>query len=380
MNKGSYDYNSLINYCNIENIILINKYENIKITRDTKINGKCKNCDSNFCKTFRNLKKTGPFCELCTSNNRNIKAKKTFMDNFGVENPFQSDIVKQKIKETNLKKYGTEYQFNSENFKEKSNNTCLNKYGVKYSINSSQVKEKIKNTLIQKYGVENPFQSDTIKEKIKETNLEKYGVENPAYSKEINNKKIKNCLIKYGVEHTCKLKYIIQKRKTIMFEKYNVEYPMQSDICKTKFKQTCLEKYGVENPQQNPEIAEKTSTNLYRKKIYITPSGKEIICQGYEPFALDKLIKEENISEQDIVTGCKNVPTIWYNDEQNKKHRHYVDIFIPSQNRCIEVKSTWTAEKNKDNIYLKQNAAKQLGYQYEIWIFNAKKELVEVKT
>jgi hypothetical protein len=44
------------------------------------------------------------------------------------------------------------------------------------------------------------------------------------------------------------------------------------------------------------------------------------------------------------------------------------------------VKSTWTAEKNKDNIYLKQNAAKQLGYQYEIWIFNAKKELVEVKT
>jgi hypothetical protein len=77
---------------------------------------------------------------------------------------------------------------------------------------------------------------------------------------------------------------------------------------------------------------------------------------------------------------CKNVPQIWYDDEQCKKHRHYVDIFIPSQNRCIEVKSTWTAEKKKDNIYLKQNAAKELGYQYEIWIFNAKKELLEVKT
>jgi hypothetical protein len=57
-----------------------------------------------------------------------------------------------------------------------------------------------------------------------------------------------------------------------------------------------------------------------------------------------------------------------------------VDIYIPSQNQCIEVKSTWTAEKKKDNIYLKQNAAKELGYQYEIWIFNAKKELVEVKS
>ncbi len=29
---------------------------------------------------------------------------------------------------------------------------------------------------------------------------------------------------------------------------------------------------------------------------------------------------------------------------------------------------------------VKQNAAKELGYQYEIWIFNAKKELLEVKT
>jgi hypothetical protein len=55
-----------------------------------------------------------------------------------------------------------------------------------------------------------------------------------------------------------------------------------------------------------------------------------------------------------------------------------VDIFIPSQNRCIEIKSTWTAEKKKDNIYLKQNSGKELGYSYEIWIYNKKKEVVEV--
>ena len=90
---------------------------------------------------------------------------------------------------------------------------------------------------------------------------------------------------------------------------------------------------------------------------------------------------DKKVTRDTIITGiCKNVPQIWYDDEQGKKHRHYVDIFIPSQNRYIEVKSTWTAEKKKDNIYLKQNAAKDLGYQYEIWIFNAKKELLEVKT
>ena len=58
------------------------------------------------------------------------------------------------------------------------------------------------------------------------------------------------------------------------------------------------------------------------------------------------------IDEEDIDTGCKNVSKIWYNDD-DKKHLHYVDIYIPSQNRCIKVKSNWTAEKGKDVIFLK---------------------------
>jgi 5'(3')-deoxyribonucleotidase len=119
------------------------------------------------------------------------------------------------------------------------------------------------------------------------------------------------------------------------------------------------------------------SNNSYKLKEYILPSGNTIKCQGYEPFALDELIQNENIFENDIVTGTKNVPTIWYNDLNGKKHRHYVDIFIPSQNKCIEVKSTWTAHKNIDCIFLKQNAAKKLGYDYEIWIYNAKGEKIE---
>jgi DNA repair protein RadC len=107
------------------------------------------------------------------------------------------------------------------------------------------------------------------------------------------------------------------------------------------------------------------------------PSGNIISCQGYEPFALNDLLQKELVKEEDIITGCKNVPEIWYNDDAGKKHRHFVDIFIPSQNRCIEVKSTWTAKKKQDNIYLKQNAGKELGYNYEIWIYNGKGERVE---
>ena len=44
----------------------------------------------------------------------------------------------------------------------------------------------------------------------------------------------------------------------------------------------------------------------------------------------------------------------------------------------IEVKSTWTFEKKEDNVLLKQTFAKQEGYQYEIWVYNAKGTKVEI--
>jgi hypothetical protein len=117
---------------------------------------------------------------------------------------------------------------------------------------------------------------------------------------------------------------------------------------------------------------EKVSKNAYKLKDFEFPSGRIEKVQGTEPLALAELIKNENINENDIMVGAKNVPTIWYDDDAGKKHRHYVDIFIPSQNRCIEVKSNWTAEKKKDNIFLKQSAGKKLGYKYEIWVYDGK--------
>ena len=43
------------------------------------------------------------------------------------------------------------------------------------------------------------------------------------------------------------------------------------------------------------------------------------------------------------------------------------------QNYCIEVKSTWTYTKQIDIVLLKQKA---LGYKYEIWVYNNKKEKI----
>lgn len=125
---------------------------------------------------------------------------------------------------------------------------------------------------------------------------------------------------------------------------------------------------------QNYEIADKSSKASYTKKDYILPSGKIIQVQGYEPYAIKELL--EIFNEEDIITGTSNVPEIWYDDNEGIKHRHFVDIFIPSENKCIEVKSIWTAEKKKDIMLKKQKVARELGYNYEIWIYNSKKEKV----
>ena len=166
------------------------------------------------------------------------------------------------------------------------------------------------------------------------------------------------------------------KAKATTLKRYGVENPMQSEEVKEKAKATNLDRYGVENPMQNAEISEKASNNAYKGKEYTWPSGDIINIQGYEKFALDELLKE-GLSQHEIDTERTKVPTVWWYDESGKKHRYFVDIFIPSQNRCIEVKSTWTLEIKEDIVFIKQQAVKDAGLTCEIWVYNRKGERVK---
>jgi hypothetical protein len=333
---------------------IIGDYE--KLNRESFINGKCKTteCNGEFNKAFRTLLVNKSFfCDLCVIKNKCQKIKETNITNCGFTSNLKCPKTKEKIKQTNLIKYGCEFHLQNDEIKRKKRETFIKNYGIEYPTQNQVIKQKIKETNIINCGFTSNLKCPKTKEKIKQTNLIKYGVENVFESKKIQS-----------------------KIKSTLLERYEVEYPSQNEEIKNKIKETCLKKYGVEHCSQSTEIMEKISKNAYNSKEYIYPSGKIINIQGYENFALDFLLINENINESDIITGCKNVPTVWYNDENNKKHRHYVDIFIPSQNKCIEVKSTWTVEKKKDCIFLKQNAAKELGYNYEIWVYDKKGNIV----
>ena len=354
--KRRFDYIFLKNFCIENKLTLVNDYSNVFITRESVIDIYCvgENCKNICSKRFRYLVNNKNFgCNNCCQKLMTLKTKKTCLEKYGVECSVQNKEIKDKIKKTMIEKYGCEHALQSSIFKEKFKNTCIEKFGVENPTLNQEVKSKVKNTFIEKYGVENPFQSEEIKDKIKVYNMNKYGFECNSKSQELKDKYKQTCLKKYGTDsHT------------------------QSEKVKEKIKETCLKKYGVENPQQDPEISEKSSKKAYTKKIYTFPSGRQDAIQGYENLAINELLEKEKIEENNIITSRKIVPKIWYNDIKGKKRRHFVDIFIPSQNKCIEVKSTWTAEKKKDSIYLKQQAAKDLGYEYEIWIYNRKFEKV----
>jgi hypothetical protein len=417
------NYEFLIKFCSENNIQLFGDYENIKINAFTILEGKCINdeCLDAFKKEFRSLVKTNGYCFECTKNNAKNKLKQTWLNKYGIEHISKLDYIKDKIKQTNLKKYGVECSLLNNEVKEKTKktnlknsldpnklketkekfkNTCLERYGVEHTSQLKETKEKIKNNCLQRYGVEHTSQLKETKEKCKQTNMEKYGVD--SYSKtdifKDNHKKI--CLDKfgvtsslqtdyakdrlkitsiekYGVDHPSKSKEFKEKYKKTCLEKYGHDHPSKSKEFKEKYKNTCLEKYGVENSSQSPEIMEKIKKTAYNLKDYIFPSGRIEKVQGYEHFALNDLIKNENVDENDIVVGIKNVPEIWYNDIKTKKRRHFVDIFIPPQNRCVEVKSTYTKKINLQNVFLKQEAAKNLGYKYELWVYNNKGNKLE---
>ena len=377
MPRLKYDYEMLTSICQDGDVTLLHDYKNKFITRDTRIEGKCISCDNSFNKSLNKLHKQRNFgCESCAKIIKFERVKNTMVDKYGVEYATQSQIFIDKMKNSNFQKYGVEHAMQNEEIKNKVKQTNLETYGVEYGLQNEQVKEKRVNNNMEKYGFKFPLQRSEIKEKVKQTNLKKYGVEYVSQSQVIKDKcKIDN-LKKYGVEHFTQTDIMKEKTKETNIERYGVEYQLQRSEIKEKTKQTNMERYGVEYVTQNAVIMDKITKHSYRLKEYTFPSGNKIKIQGYEHYALDKLL-QDGVLEEEIITGCKNVPTIWYNDLSNKKHRHFVDIFIPSQNKCIEIKSTWTAKKNEHSIFLKQKAGKELSYLYEIWVYDKNGKIVE---
>ena len=435
-----FNYQYLEQFCLEKNIILLKDYSKEKITRESQINGTCNtdNCDEQFERDFRSLiEKNGYFCKKCFDKTSNIKRQQTCIEKYKVPCIAQVPEIKYKIEQTNIEKYGGKSPYHSLEVQQKGKITCLKNHGVEHSGQSKIIQAKSKKTILENKDIEHfEYSLESLKIYCNENNIQcidsftendvtrdsniKYKCIHPncieiyektfrqlkktqaycyQHTTENSSDKFKDTYFKntgfnhpmHNPEHLQKVTKslqdthnnpeksfkIRQKTKETNIKNNNVEFPQQSQKIRDKTTQSCINKYGVEHPSQNPEIAEKASKNAYKHKDYIFPSGRIDRIQGTEDIALNELLFIEKIDEYDIITSRSLVPEIWWVDETEKKHRYYVDIFIPGQKRCIEAKSTWTAEKKKDCIFIKQQAVKDAGYTCEIWVYNSKGEKVE---
>lgn len=349
---------------------------NMRLTREKQISFTC-NCGTIGTKVFRMLHRSGAYCTSCQETIKFQKMKETNIKIRGVENAFQCKEVQDKAKQTVIERYGVDNVFKSKDICDRIKATNLEKYGVEYVTQSPEIYLKIKETNLERYGHTNALLNAEIRKKADETNIKLYGAPNPFQCEIFKEKSKQTCIKKYGVPFATQNKDVQEKAKQTNLFKRGVEYPGQSEEVKEKTKQTCLKKYGVPHPSQNAEVSERASKNAYALKDFIFPCGSVVKVQGCEPLALQKLV-DEGYTFEDIILSRKNTPPIWYTKETGTIHRYFCDIFIPKENRIIEVKSTWTYEKDKDDLVLKQQACKDAGYNFDLWIYDKRNELLTI--
>lgn len=235
----------------------------------------------------------------------------------------------------------------------------------------STLYDKQRATNLERYGNENSFKSEIVKENIRKSFTEKYGegVTNPSHIKEFRDKANESIFKKHGVRNAGQTENAINSR----IERYGCENPFSSNEIKDKIKKTNIERYGAEHPLQNREIFDKAMK--HRSYTYLASNDKEYVLQGYEKFAIEKLLKMYN--EADIISGRK-IPSIPY-IENDKSRKYFPDFYIKSENLIIEVKSLFIYEREIVRNELKKNASINIGYKFEFWIFDGTGTLTEIK-
>ena len=298
----------------------------------------------------------GRLCGNC----KQVRTIETNLKRYGAENPFQVDEIKEKIRNLNIERIGVEYPQQNAQVRQKTETTCMEKYGRKWAFTAPEVYTKIKNVMLERYGVEYPFQNDEILEKIRMTCLDRYG-SNYYLTSETCRQKMK---LAYGVEYYG----MSQEFKNKILEKYGAEYFVQSE----EFKRQMMEKYGVEHATQCPVLFRKACASSYGRKPYVY-KDKIFMVLGYEDKGLDDILKRDGITI--VYAGeCDEIPTFEYYCLDGKKHIYYPDIYCPEDNRIVEVKSTWTYNKDCLKTLYKGLVVSE-DYIFELRIYDNKKNI-----
>jgi hypothetical protein len=214
--------------------------------------------------------------------------------------------------------------------------------------------QKARKTFKEKHGVEWGSKLDSQKEKSRRTKLEIYGNERYNNSDAIS---ITNIIISIS----------------------------EKALINEKRRRTNREKYGIENVLMRADVRSKSARSNSIGKEYTLPSGNIIFVRGYENYVLDSLFADRYLEDQIITDDHfkfrkSAIPTFSYVDVARHLMKYFPDIYIPHENRIIEVKSEWWWDgagskkyaSRLENNLRKQKAVVEADYNYEVWIYKSK--------
>ena len=352
---GEYGRLQLLEFCKEKGITLdfIPKHTN----RESRVSGQCltENCDGRFEKGLRPLfDKTGPFCTSCVTGKR-VYGRIQLIEFCKNEGVTLDSIPEHVNRETKV------------------NGICK----------TEECNDRFEKDLRQLLDVSGPFCTNCVNQRTRLKDDGEYG-----------RLKVLEFCKKEGVtldsipEHTNRESRVSGQCLTEncdgRFEKdlrqlLHISGPFCTSCTnlekENKRTITCIKIYGAIHPNQIPEILERNQKAQFKRKLYITPSGEDWYLQGYEIDVAPKLIQE--YGEKNITPDIKIVPRIPWTDEDGKEHRYYCDFYVESLKLIIEVKSTWTAQKNDDKIKRTRKASNELGYDFRLIVLNTKKEWIE---
>lgn len=285
------------------------------------------------------------------------KTKQTCLEKYGVDNPFKSEEIKQRIEQTNLEKYGVKSFSQTDDFKEKCRQTNLEKYGVENPAQNPEIQEKMRKTNLERYGVEYASQTKEFQEKTRQTNLERYGVENAFQNEEIRRKANETKIEKYdGIGYDSE--EISAKIKNTMKERYGVECSHQNSNVVFKSNesmfQSFLEKMDVEHKEkyrcfhENPrefilnnfdykpiiqEIADLTGVCYSTIEFYVLHCNCSSLVRKSISIMEDQVV-DFLISIDDSIDIVRNCRSMIYPQE--------LDIYLPEYKIGIECNPTYT--------------------------------------
>lgn len=183
-------------YKKLVEIIYVENPDVLETMRDgQKYRFNCRRCGNEAEKTFKKSCIDSYKLLLC----KRCKTIQTSLEKYGVECPFQSEKVKDKIKES-----------------------TFNHFGVYCSLQSNEIRKKGYETNIKNLGVAHPAQAEVVRQKMQNTTFEKLGVKHAAQSPDVRAKMAATTMERYGVEHYSSTDECKEKVRSTLEKKYNV--------------------------------------------------------------------------------------------------------------------------------------------------------------